>query len=489
MANSPTLELKQVQKQIQKLSQVQITALNYLSMGNETLREEIYREASNNPAIEIVKENFSDLESSASYSQYRNPAWSRDSYSSSYGNSETSDRFQQILENQENYGESLQTHLLHQINSMNLSKDESLLCRRLIYNLDKNGFYGSMVSPETFLPGKNPQSEHELLERCLKIVQSLDPVGTCCRTPEESLLVQARLSEEADSLSLFILDGHIDFLNPPVPEKIANKLREFQYNWHKKAFATELPLDSIDINEETVADTLKFILSLNPHPAQGYTIEAGTDSSNPDVVLTITKEEGSAIDDYEKGIVSYNNDFHFQVKYASGALPEVRISPDFLMDKENVAKAQALINILKFCESTIVLQGCAIVHAQKKFFAKGPGNLSVLTRRQIAKELGIHESTVSRTTAKNGRKYFQTEWGLFPASYFFTSGVSNRDGSKKISSDRIKQKIKEILSAPENENMSDQKLCQILNQKGAHIARRTVAKYRSQLGLGNSYKR
>ena len=87
MANSPRLELKQIQKQIQKLSQVQITALHYLSMGNETLREEIYREASNNPAIEIVKENYSDLESSASYSPNRNPAWSRDSYSSSYGNS------------------------------------------------------------------------------------------------------------------------------------------------------------------------------------------------------------------------------------------------------------------------------------------------------------------------------------------------------------------------------------------------------------------
>ena len=91
--------------------------------------------------------------------------------------------------------------------------------------------------------------------------------------------------------------------------------------------------------------------------------------------------------------------------------------------------------------------------------------------------------------AKKGSKYIQTEWGLFPASYFFTSGVENKDGSKQISSERIKEKIKTILGKPENQGMSDQHLCELLNEKGAKIARRTVAKYRAQLGLKNSYKR
>lgn len=477
MNNTQGLGLRQVQKQTQRLSQVQITALNYLSMSNENLRDEIYRAVSSNPALEIIKEPVI-----ASFG-------GRDSYTSFYSNSAASDKFQQIIENQEGYGESLQSHLLHQLNAMNLSKDERLLCRRLIYNLDKNGFYGSMISPETFLPHKNFKAEHELLEHCLKIVQSLDPVGTCCRTPEESLLVQAKLSDSADPLSLFILDGHIDFINPPDADKVCRKLIEFRQNWHKKAFAGELPLDSIDINEERVEASLKFILGLNPHPAQGYTIEAGVDAGHPDVVLTVTKEEGGAVDDYSRGIISLNSDYHLQVKYASGVLPEIRISPEFKMDKENVAKAQELINILKFCESTIVLQGCAIVHSQRNFFIKGPGHLKVLTRRQIANELGIHESTVSRTTARKGSKYIQTEWGLFPASYFFTSGVHNRDGSKLISSDRIKQKMAAILTEAGNENLSDQKLCEMLNQKGAKIARRTVAKYRAQLGLKNSYYR
>ncbi len=485
MSNSLSYEQKQVQKQIQRLSQVQITALKYLTMGNEALRNEIYRAAGENPAIEIVSEPWGAFSSgsTADYSE------KKDFYSSSYGHAASSDSYQRILENQEDYGETLQSHLLHQLNSMKISDEENELCTRLIYNLDKNGFYGSMLSPQSFLPKKNPEAEKLLLERCLKIVQALDPVGTCCRTPEESLLVQARLSEAPDKLALFILDGHLDFVNPPEPSKISRKLNDFKEAWHKKAFAGTSVLDNLSLDEKAAESALKFILSLNPHPAQGYTIEAAADNTQPDVVLIVTKEEGGVESNYENGIVSGNSDYHFQIKYASGALPVVRISPDFKLDKVNTAKAQAFINSLKFRESTIVEQGCAIVNAQKNFFLKGPGHLGVLTRRQIAEELNIHESTVSRTTAKNGRKFIQTEWGLFPTWYFFTSGVSNRDGSRKISSDRIKQKMQNILSQPGNENISDRELCELLNKKGAKIARRTVAKYRSQLGLKNSYAR
>jgi len=476
-SNSSAFELSQTQRQLQKLSQIQITALNYLAMGNEALRDEIYRAVSENPALEIVRDPASENRKGQEYT-----------YTSSHTSTD-SDTFQRILENQEDYGETLQAHLLHQLNAMKISEAEQDLCTKLIYNLDKNGFYGSMLSPETFLPRKNPAAEKAMLEHCLNIVQSLDPVGTCCRTPEESLLVQARLSEAPDPLAVFILDGHLDFLTPPEPAKICRKLMDFREAWHKKAFASQTVLDTINLTEEAAAAALRFILSLNPHPAQGYNSEGGINSSSPDVVLTVTKEEGGVEDDYSRGLVALNADSHFQIKYASGALPEIRISPEFKMDKENVAKAQALINSLQFRESTIVLQGSAIVHAQKNFFLKGPGHLGVLTRRQIARELGIHESTVSRTSAKNSSKYIQTEWGLFPASYFFTSGVSNRDGSKKISSERIKERIKKILTEAGNENLSDQKLTEMLNEKGAKIARRTVAKYRAQLGLKNSYKR
>jgi len=269
MKNSQNIKLQERQKQSQKISQIQITALKFLSMGNEALLEEIYRAVSENPALEIVEgEAPSD----------------REQFTVRRGRNESTDAFQKIIENQEDYEESLQAHLLHQLNAMNLTKDEAFLCRRLIYNLDKNGFYGSMISPESFLPKKDPIAEHKLLERCLKLVQSLDPVGICCRNPEESLLVQARQSRFSDPLSLFILDGHLDFLSPPDTEKICSKLIGYKKSWHKKAFAPEIPLDSIEITKKNVEKSLNFILSLNPHPAQGYNSENSAENGNPDIV-------------------------------------------------------------------------------------------------------------------------------------------------------------------------------------------------------------
>ena len=305
MAISMKLEQKLVQRQIQKLSQVQITTLNYLAMGNEALRNEIYKAVSENPALEIVSE-----------SSRRGNFTGGENYSTSFRNSETSDQYQQIIENQQDYGETLQAHLLHQLNAMKISEAEQDLCTKLIYNLDKNGFYGSMLSPETFLPRKNPAAEKELLERCLKMVQSLDPVGTCCRAPEESLLIQARLSENPDPLALFILDGHLDFMNPPDAQKISRKLIDYKKNLQKKAFADTSVIDSLSLDEEAAATALKFILSLNPHPAQGYNSEAGVDTGRPDVVLIVTKENGPADDDYSRGLVSLNSDYYFQIKYA-----------------------------------------------------------------------------------------------------------------------------------------------------------------------------
>lgn len=103
--------------------------------------------------------------------------------------------------------------------------------------------------------------------------------------------------------------------------------------------------------------------------------------------------------------------------------------------------------------------------------------------------IGVNESTVSRMAAKKGSKYIQTEWGLFPASYFFSSGLEQKDSDKKVSSEVIKMQIQQILDEYKSSSISDLKLTTMLNEKGIKIARRTVAKYRSQLGIENSYGR
>lgn len=470
---SQNFSQKQSQKQSQRMSQVQIQAVNILAMDTEEIRNEIYKVVSENPALEIVKKEKKEHQNQKS---------------ADYGSGASSDARQKALEATEDHTETLQAHLMHQLNSINLSYDEMELSQKLIYNLDKNGFYGTMLAPESLINKARPLQTKEMLTRCLKRIQRMDPVGTCCKNPEESLLVQAQVSGEAPELAMFILDGHIDLLNPPEPGTVYKKLVGYQKDWHKKKFAGEIILDKIKFDEWDVNDAIQFILHLNIHPAQDYLKDTNSEYSSPDIVLKVIKKSGPlGANDYSKGVVTGDKNCYFQIEYASGVLPELRLVEDFSIDKENYQKAKNFMEILAFRESTLVLQGCAIVDAQRDFFLKGAGHINALTRRQIASELGIHESTVSRASAKKSSKFIQTEWGTFPISYFFSSSVSDTSGDKKISSEVIKQRIIELLT--DNKNLSDLKLTELLNDEGIKIARRTVSKYREQLGMANSYKR
>lgn len=466
MANLSQVQ-SQRQKQVQKLSQVQIQGINFLEMNSLDLRDEIFRAVGENPALKIVSDKFKK------------------------GNSEA---LQRAMENTEDYSETLQEHLLHQIKSMSLLPDEINLCEKLIYNLDENGFYGSTLAPEFLLDKSRPLQTPRLLSKCLDTIHQLDPVGVCCRTPEESLFIQAKVNGNASALTLFLLDGHLEFLNPPEPVKILEKLEKFRLAWHKKAFAPEITLDKIELDEEEVEKSLKYILHLNPRPAQGYLKDTTSTYEMPDVVVKITKEQGRLSENnYSRGLVCGDEDFHFQVKYASGVLPEVSLNPKFSesfgeekskevekYQRECVQKATEFLNNLQFRENSIILQACAIVNAQKSFFLTGNSSLNFLTRRQIAQELNIHESSVSRTSNKKNSKYFQTDYGLYPASYFFVSGVSSSSGSQKISSSEIKGKIKTLLQTSETP-LSDAKIAELLCSQGIKISRRTVNKYRNSM--------
>ena len=481
----------QKQQQKQKMSMQQIQAVNFLAMGTQDLRDEIYKFAAENPALEIVSDAISVSETRGSRK------FDKESYStSSYGGSEKADAFQNILENTEERRETLQQHLMHQLNSMNVSGDEYELSQKLIYNLDKNGCYGSMLNPETLLDVTRPAQTKKMLARCIERIQRMDPVGVCCKNPEESLYVQAKIEGNASVLTLFILDGRLELLNPPEPSSILKKVSAYKKEWHKKAFATALSIDSITLTEEVAAESLDYILHLNPRPAQDYVSDVTSEFEKPDIVLSVEKKAGRGVsDDFSRGIVACDEKSYFQLRYASGSLPEIRISEDFF-DKTSVEQARMFVKNLEFRESTVVLQGCAIVKAQKDFFIKGPGNLKPLTRNHIAQTLGIHPSTVSRMANKKNSKFLDTEWGLYPVSYFFTSGVkSDSEKEGEISSERIKTEINYILENPvefgfeDGLKISDNKLSILLNERGIKIARRTVTKYRNQLGLRNSYKR
>ncbi|MCR4954401.1 MAG: hypothetical protein K6A43_10040 [Treponema sp.] len=486
---------KQSQLQTQILSQQQIQALKFLAMPSRDLREEILSFANENPALEIVHDPLStnissDFSSSInSANKNGNSSMFKDRIHEDYSSTSSSAAYQKsqdaqaALEATQDRTQTLQQHLMNQLNLTKLPPDEYELCQKLIYNLDKDGCYGSMLAPESFLDKTKKNQNAAMLERCLDRIQRMDPVGNCCKNIEESLYIQAKINGNASPLTLFILNGHLDFLNPPYPEKILRRLNKYKQEWHSKTFATPIILDKITLDEATIEETLLYIRQLNPHPAGEYISDTTiSDFDLPDVVLEVHKKQGRInSDDFERGRIILDDESYLQITKANGILPEVRISPDFSFSKDAVFKAKEFISKLQFRESSIFLQGCAIVWFQKDFFKFGPGHIKKLTRQQVAEKINVHESTVSRMTARKNNKFLRTEWGLFPANYFFSSGTED------FSAEMVKAELKKILDSNPGEKFSDSKLTAFLNERGIKVARRTVAKYRTQMGLVNSY--
>ena len=204
----------------------------------------------------------------------------------------------------------------------------------------------------------------------------------------------------------------------------------------------------------------------------------------------------------------------FVIQTASGLLPEVTISKDYreLLKAKNLSSEErstmeklvidgkAFIESLKYRNNSVFTAAVEIVKAQIDFFEKGPGNLVPFRQKDLAEILGVHETTISRIA---NSKYLECEWGLFPLKYFFVNGIAQTktagtsDCSTKennagiVSKDRILFEMQAILSSLSNseKQLSDQKLADLLAQRGIKIARRTVAKYRSQIGVKSSYDR
>lgn len=527
------------QAQVQKMSQTQIMSLNMLAMSSADLRNEIYSYVAKNPALEIKSDS---LETGVKSSHQEISASSRFSDNTRYGTASASgtaasDNFQAALESNADEREPLTDHLEHQLNSMKLSDEEKSLCLKLIYNLDEKGFH--ILAPISFLNSENPLHTEEFLSRCLNIVQNLDPIGTCTNNYRESLFVQAKISGMASDLSLFLLESqeHFEFLNPPQPQKIQKKIEDYLSEQKKLKFnpKTQFSLTKNDINIEEIELALNFIRTLDPYPARNF----GASQANyisPDVIVTKNTDDEA--------------ENEFIVSFAREFLPKLEISKDYTaliksteirdgdtsdkserkkaelkFARNSVNEAKVFIESVLYRESTILKATQEIVSAQIQFFRKGARYLAPLRQKDIAEKLGVHETTISRMASS---KYLACEWGIFPIGYFFTNAVGstkskpalkaepavNTASSKSIgtteenqstvesgksqttenaplSKESVKYEIAQILEEHKNDKkaLSDQKISDILAEKGIKVARRTVAKYRGELNVSSSYER
>ncbi|MFZ5965739.1 MAG: RNA polymerase factor sigma-54 [Bacillota bacterium] len=350
----------------------------------------------------------------------------------------------------------LTEHLLFQLQFTILQNKYKSIGKFIIESLDRNGYLTTDVKEIAELFHVNVQT----VENVLGIIQTFDPFGIAARDLKECLLIQVKQKGTQDQRIMQIITDYLDEL---ADNKLAHIAKE------------------LNITVREVQDIADFIKTLEPKPGRAFYSDNDTRYVTPDV--TVEKIDGEYIvlvNDTTAPRLSVSS---FYKKMLVNEDKDSNISK-FLTDKLNAAVW--LIKSIEQRRQTIYKVVKAIVDYQIDFFEQGKKYLKPLTLKQIADEVGIHESTVSR--AVNG-KYMQTPRGVFEIKFFFTSGVSNVEG-EGVAAESIKSMIRDMV---EGENpkkpLSDQCIADQLQDKGINISRRTVAKYRDEMKIQSSSKR
>ena len=504
---------KMAQTQTMRLNQRQIQSLKLLSLASADLVEEIAKFSDRNPALEVEEPGFSSAQAESKLLSRKDRFDGFSDYErySSSGRDDESDAFQAALESNADDRETLSDHLLHQLNSMNISESKVEYCKKLIENLDGNGFH--ILSVESIFKGKN----RKFMEECLDIVQRLDPVGTCCSSFEESLFVQAKImadDEPVPDSALFILNGHFDMLDPPQVPKITKKINRYIESQKNLKFANEdQKTEKLPdfFSESDVEEALSFIKRLDPYPARNFT------SSKINFVTPDVRVERIPDSEVEDGGLP------FRISVSNETLPLLRLSKSYErfsekmnsipddkrsekqkaeanFSKDAIQSAKAFIDSVNFRESTLARAASEIVRSQLQFFLKGPRFLVPLRQKDVADALGLDASTISRMA---NEKYLSCDWGLFDFAYFFTNAVNASTVQKQkvlessgldsapVSKEGVKFEIAKLLEEHKDDKkrLSDQKIADLLLERGVKVARRTVAKYRTELNIDSSYSR
>ncbi|MGD9342719.1 MAG: RNA polymerase factor sigma-54 [Desulfuromonadales bacterium] len=351
---------------------------------------------------------------------------------------------------------SLTDHLIWQLGLSRLENREREIAEEIIGNVDDDGYLQLSIEEVSAQTGCDP--EHA--EKVLAAVQDFDPPGVASRSLQECLLKQVeQLGMTEDPVGMILRD-HISDLETRRYQVIARCL--------------QIPLDD-------VFSAAKFISSLDPRPGSQFSQE-DVHYIIPDIfVYKISDEYVVVLND--EGLPNLRiNSFYRNALSGAEALDEK--AGEYIQEK--LRGALWLIKSIHQRQRTIYRVTKSIVKFQRDFFDRGVEHLKPLVLRDVAEDIEMHESTVSRVTTN---KYVQTPQGLFELKYFFNSGISTTGGDS-VASESVKSKIKEIITGEDaRKPFSDQKIVEILRGQGIDIARRTVTKYREMLGVGSSTQR
>ena len=433
-------------KQTQTLSPQMMQAMEILQMGSQELLEYIGEVLQENPVLESEA-----LDSDGDLALLRRKLdWlsSTDIQNRWYHRQDAEDGFDPLdRAAADPMEESLYYYLKSQVRFETLPKKTARILDYLMSALNANGW---LEEPTDDLC-THLNADRKTVESAITLLQSLEPAGVGARDLRECLHLQL-LRRGETGLPLLIVDQYLEDMSRD----------------HYNHIAKETGSDRAELQAACA-----LIRSLNPRPASGFSDRAHLPYITPDLV-----------------VVNFEN--HFEILTNDSYLPSLRLSgyysqlykesndtqvKDYLNDK--LRQAKWVIRSVEQRRSTLMRCAQSIVDRQEAFFRHGPGHLHPMLLADIAAELEVHESTVSRAVKD---KYIQCAHGLFPLGYFFSRGLgSDGDGA---SPEQAKQVLRELIDNEDKAHpLSDQKLMQLMAARGVELSRRTVAKYRGELNI------
>lgn len=438
--------------------------LNMLAMPVVELQALIEAEILENPVLEVEEDDYEHAESTESeVGADEERAWDEwlDQYEELEHMDSAAPRDPGVEEiNAEEFVggvTSFTDHLLEQLAMLDLSAQVALAARAIIGSLDADGFF---VGDEDEIAAI-ADVPVAIVPEALAAVQQLDPPGVGARSVVEALRIQAEVVGIDTPLVLGMIDAHLDDIAASRFKKIAGALRT---------------------DEQSVREAVESLRMLNPRPAGAFSPGSAPAYVVPDVTLRRFDDEWLVMPNSEAvpGL-RVNARYRSMLRSGSTADDETR---RYLKDK--IRQAESFMRNVDRRRDTVSRIAEIILEVQRDFFEDGKGDLHPLRLEDVAVELGVHLSTVSRGVTG---KYMATPYGLFELKHFFSGGYRTSTGMD-VASTTVRKRLRELVEAEDPARpLSDQRLAEALGEQGVSVARRTVAKYREELGIEPSWAR
>ena len=478
------MALRQVQhiKQTQRLSPLQMQVIKLIELNSIELEDKIKQELEENPALDetIEKDEIEDNLKSED-DEYAEVLSEEDIVKGDYSSDEDMPDFrlssgsgattleQSKMDFAFSGDYSLHQSLLDQINLRKLSDTDKKIGEYIIGNLDENGYLESTLESisDDLIFQLNIDTTSERIEKILDEIQDLEPAGVGARNLQECLLLQLRRKKQSKTIrnATFILEELFDEFTKKHYDKIKRQL---------------------NVEYDELRDAIDAIISLNPKPGNtwGDSMEMAMANITPDFIVEIDGQEITMwLNNRNIPPLRVNRGFSEMMKGYSENKKSMSTDNKqaLLFMKQKVDSARWFIDAIKQRQNTLQLTMEAIIDLQYDFFITGDESvLKPMILKDVAKKTGFDISTISRVS---NSKYVQTHAGIFPLKFFFSEAMQ-MDSGEDISSREVKIILKQKI---ENENpskpLTDEEATKMLNELGYVIARRTVAKYREQLGI------